>query len=106
MPSLRANLNDHTFRSLNLLNRVQESWVLAERGLDRLVKRKCRDPASACPSIRGRSFTSSAGKSERPKPDTCCENRQNKKLSHEVALEMFDARRERVDSTRVFVLLC
>jgi hypothetical protein len=34
MPSLRANLNDHTFRSLNLLYRVQESWVLAERGLD------------------------------------------------------------------------
>jgi len=40
MPSLCANLNDHTFRSLNLLYRVQESWVLAERGLDRLIERE------------------------------------------------------------------
>ena len=98
MPSLRANLNDHTFRSLNLLYRTQNSWILEERSLDALIGGKCAH-ATGCTAQRSRrrrratlaftrDLTASTGQDEGLKRQASAENRQDKNLSHRVGLEI------------------
>jgi len=41
---LRADLNDHAFGALDLLFRVEESWILLERRENGLIKSKGGNP--------------------------------------------------------------
>src|SRR5260370_35843927 len=102
----RANLDDYALCPLDLLDRLKNCRILTEGGLDRLIKCKRARADRGCGTIPRKSFPTCAGKSERLKCNAHAENCQDKELSHEVALEMFDARRERMDSIRAFIVVC
>src|SRR5260370_9732427 len=100
--SFRANLDDYALCPLDLLDRIQNGRILAEGGLDRLIKCKRARAGLGCGTTLRMSFPTCSGKYERLKRNAHAKNCQDKELSHEVALEMFHAPRERVASTRVF----
>ena|ERR1700737_5338868 len=96
----RPNLDDYALCPLDLLDRIKNRRILAEGGLDRLIERKRARADRRCGMVPRMSVPTCGGKRERLKCNAQAENCQDKELSHEVALEMFDARREQVDSTR------